>query len=376
MKKYSRVLGIALAIIFAITMAACNNAAPAPEPEPAPAPAPAEPTPEPEAPAATSVEAKGFTIPFPKEDYRVVMTIFNGENAVARAIEAGFEGAVEAVNGASDQGKIDLWLMDNKLDPIQINANADMAIAAGDVDFYVLYTNQIESNPSVMDKLVPAGIPVYTIGTAAIATDGTTAPHYFVAEDNFNSAFMAAAAVAQAAKDKGWAEEDIVYVSMGFLEAGGVFLIRTEAALAGVQSVFPGISEAAGNYIETSSEGKAEVANQRMTDNLTRFPDKKIIIWTHSDDVTGSCLAAVRAAGRSEDALLVSNGLTLDMIGMLREPDGIVIGSVDLSFGLWGYEMMSQIITYLNDGTPIPMENNAPYKLITPQNVDEYYPNT
>ncbi|MCL2112013.1 MAG: sugar ABC transporter substrate-binding protein [Clostridiales bacterium] len=373
MKKYSKVLAVVLALALAISLAACTSApAPAPAPEPAPAPAPA---PEPAAPAELgSVTAEGFEIPFPAEDYRVVMTIFNGQNPVARAIESGFEGAVHAVNAASDAGQIDLWLMDNELDPIQMNANADMAIAAGDVDFYVLYTNDVASNPQIMDKLVPADIPVYTIGTAAIASDGTAAPHYFVGADNFESAKMAGAAVAQAAKDKGWDEDDIVYVSMGFLEAGGVFITRTEAALEGVQSVFPNISEENGNYVETSSEGSAETAHQRMADNLTRFPGKKVIVWTHSDDVTGSCLAAVRSANRSEDALLVSNGLTIDMIGMLREPDGIVIGSVDLSFGLWGYEMMGQIIEYLNNGTPIPMENNAPYKLVTPQNVDQYYP--
>jgi len=364
MKKYSRVLAIALAIVFAITMAACNNAAPAPEPEPAPAPAPAEPAPEPDAEPAASE----FGIPWPNDDYRIVWTMFNGLNPVARDIEAGFVRAAKSID-------LNLWVMDNELDPIVMNANADMAIAAGDVDFYVLYTNDIASNPQIMTKLTEAGIPVLTQGTAAIAEDGTEAPLFFTHEDNYDSAFLAGSAVAEAAKAKGWTEDEIVYVSMGFLEAGGVFLTRTEGALAGVQSVFPGITADAGNYIETSSTGSAEVAHQRTADILTTLPaDKKLIGWTHSDDVTGSMMAAIESAGRLDDALLVSNGLTIQMLDMLRDPNSIVIGMIDLSFGEWGTIILTYVINYLNDGTPIPPTISAPYKLVTPANVDQYYP--
>ncbi|MCL1896781.1 MAG: sugar ABC transporter substrate-binding protein [Clostridiales bacterium] len=371
MKKYSRLFAIVLAVVFALSMAACGGgdepAAP-PEPETAPVtePAPA-PEPEPEAePAAGGVNE--FGIPYPNEDYRIVMTYFNGENPVAREIESGFLAAAETVG-------LELWVMDNKLDPVVINANADMAIAAGDVDYYVLYTNQIESNPAVMDKLVPAGIPVYTIGTDAIASDGTTAPVFFSATDNVDSAFLAAESLAKAAQAKGWTEDEILFVSMGFLEAGGVFVLRTEGALAGMQSVFPNISEENGNYIETSSTGDAQVAHQRFTDILTTLPpDKKVLCWTHSDDVTGQLLAALQTAGRGDDGLLVSNGLSMQMIDMLRDPSGIVIGSIDLNFGKWGFFMLKQIIEELNDGTPIPPINNAPYQIITPDNVDEIYP--
>ena len=364
MKKYSKIFAIVLALIMAFSLAACNNAQPAPEPEAPVAEAPAEETPEPEAAPTHS----DMGIPFPNGDYRVVFTMFNGENPVARAIESGYIKAAESVN-------LNLWVMDNMLDPIQMNANADLAISAGDVDYYVLYTNDIASNPQIMDKLVPAGIPVYTIATEAIASDGTTAPLFFSPDDNYDSAFLAGAAVAQAAKDKGWTEDEIIYLSMGFLEAGGVFLIRTEGALAGVQSVFPGISLDNGNYIETSSTGSAEVAHQRTQDFLTTMPaDKKLISWTHSDDVTGTMMAAIQTAGRTADSLIVSNGLTENMLGLLRDPDSICVGMIDLRFPEWGTIMLTQIIDNLNDGTPIPDITNAPFTLVTPANVDQYYP--
>ena len=366
MKKF-KVFAIVLALLMTVTMfAACKSAPaePAPEPEaPAPAPAePAAPAPEPEPEPTISPE---LGIPLPNRDIRVVWTMFNGENPVAREIETGFLAAAKDIGP-----KLDLWVMDNKLDPVVMNSNVDMAIAAGDVDFYILYTNHIESNPQLMTKLTEAGIPVITQGTAAIADDGTTAPVFFTATDNFDSAFMAAEALGKAAKERGWTEEQCVFLEMGFDEAGGVFLIRNEGAYAGIQSVFPNIE-----IIDSSSTGSAEVAHQRTADVLMTLPkDKKLLGWTHSDDVTGAMMAAVQTAGREADALLASNGLNLSMLDMLRDPNTIIVGSIDLSFTKWGTTILTYVINYLNDGTEIPMEISAPIRLVTPQNVNEFFP--
>jgi ABC-type sugar transport system substrate-binding protein len=245
-----------------------------------------------------------------------------------------------------------------------------MAIAAGDVDFFVLYTNDIATNPMLMDKLVAARIPTLTIATAAIASNGTEAPLIFGHDDNYNGAFLAAEALAQAARARGWAGQDIVFVSMGFLEAGGVFLTRTRGAIDGMRSVFPNVE-----YIETSSTGSAEVAFQRMTDILMTIPrGKRILGWTHSDDVTASLLAAIRNADRMNDALLVSGGLSMQMLDMLRDPRGIIIGSIDQNWGLFGPTILSYAINYLNDGTAIPPLIDAPFELLTPLTVNYKYP--
>jgi ABC-type sugar transport system substrate-binding protein len=141
--------------------------------------------------------------------------------------------------------------MDNKLDPVQMVTNANLAVSAGDVDFYILYTNDIASNPQIMDILVAAKIPVLTIATAAVASDGTTAPLIFSMEDNYGLAFESASYLGQYAKDRGWKEEELIFISMGFLEAGGVFLERSRGALEGMKSVYPNIK-----ICETSSTGK------------------------------------------------------------------------------------------------------------------------
>jgi hypothetical protein len=79
---------------------------------------------------------------------------------------------------------------------------------AGNVDFYILYTNDIASNPQIMDILVAAKIPVLSIATAAVASNGTTAPLIFTKEDNYNLAFESASYLGKHAKEQlGWKEE-------------------------------------------------------------------------------------------------------------------------------------------------------------------------
>lgn len=308
---------------------------------------------------ATAVFAKGAK---EQERHRVVFTQFSGTNPVASDLAKGFESAAKELD-------IDLWVMDNKLDPVQMVTNANLAVSAGDVDFYILYTNDIASNPQIMDILVPAGIPVLTIATDAIASDGTTAPLIFSIEDNYGLAYESASYLAQYAKDKGWKEEDIIFISMGFLEAGGVFLERSRGALEGMQSVFPNVK-----YVETSSTGSAEVARQRTVDILTNNPGKKFLAWTHSDDVTAGMIAAIETTVGKENGLIVSGGLNVGMLDMLRNPDGILVGSIDSNWLGWGEYVLPMIIDYLEKGIELDPIISAPYEFITPQTVDQKYP--
>ena len=306
--------------------------------------------------AAGSAEAEGSA------GHRVVFTQFNARNPVARDLAIGFQ-------NAADRLGIDLWVMDNQLDTVQMVTNANLAVAAGDVDFYILYTNDIASNPQIMDILVAADMPVLTIATAAIASDGTTAPLIFTMEDNYNLAYESASYLGQYAKDKGWNEGDLIFISMGFLEAGGVFIERSRGALEGMQSVYPNIQ-----YVETSSTGNAEVARQRTVDILTNNPGKKFLCWTHSDDVTAGMIAAIETNVGKQNGLIVSGGLNVGMLDMLRDPDGILVGSIDSNWLGWGDYVLPMIIDYLEKGVELPPTINAPYEFLTPQTVDAKYP--
>lgn len=295
--------------------------------------------------------------------HRVVFTQFNGVNPVARDLATGF------INAAKKLG-IDLWVMDNKLDPVQMVTNANLAVAAGNVDYYILYTNDIASNPQIMDILVAANIPVLTIATAAVASNGTTAPLIFTREDNYNLAFESASYLGKHAKEQlGWKENELVFISMGFLEAGGVFLERSRGALEGMKSVYPNIK-----FVQTSSTGRAEVARERTVDILTSNPGKKFLAWTHSDDVTAGMIAAIETNVGRQNGRIVSGGLNVGMLDMLRAPNGILVGSIDSNWLGWGDYVLPMIINYLEKGIKLPATINAPYEFLTPATVDKKYP--
>lgn len=297
-----------------------------------------------------------------EDTHRVVFTQFSGTNPVASDLAKGFESAAKKLG-------VDLWVMDNKLDPVQMVNNANLAVSAGDVDFYILYTNDIASNPQIMDILVAADMPVLTIATDAVASNGTRAPLIFSMEDNYGLAYESASYLGNYAKDLGWAEEDLIFISMGFLEAGGVFLERSRGALEGIQSAYPNIE-----YVETSSTGSAEVARQRTVDILTNNPGKKFLCWTHSDDVTAGMIAAIETNVGKENGLIVSGGLNVGMLDMLRNPEGILVGSIDSNWLGWGDYVLPMIINYLENGVELDPIISAPYEFLTPKTVDNKYP--
>lgn len=307
---------------------------------------------------ATTVYAQGAV----EDKHRVVFTQFNGTNPVASDLAKGFQSAATKLG-------VDLWVMDNKLDPVQMVNNANLAVAAGDVDFYILYTNDIASNPRIMDILVAAKIPVLTIATSAVASNGTTAPLIFSMKDNYGLAFESASYLGQYAKNLGWNEADLIFISMGFLEAGGVFLERSRGALEGMKSVYPNIK-----FVQTSSTGNAEVARQRTVDILTSNPGKKFLCWTHSDDVTAGMIAAIETNVGKQNGLIVSGGLNVGMLDMLRNPEGILVGSIDSNWLGWGDYVLPMIINYLENGVKLDPIISAPYEFLTPATVDKKYP--
>ncbi len=295
------------------------------------------------------------------DEYKIVFTFFSGKNTVARDIES-------SMISAAEKAGVELITMDNELDPVKMNANVDAAIAMGDVDLYILYTNDQPSNAQLVTKLVNAGIPTVSIATEAIAENGYRAPQFNVPD--FDAGFKSAAYVGEVAVEKGWTAEDTVFFEVGLDTGGGNFLIRNEGAAAGIDSVLPGIE-----VVDSSSDGDAEVAFQRTADFLQTLPEgKKFIGWTHSDDMSASMLSAIHASGRAEDCLLVSAGLSRSMLDMLRADDGIFVGSMDIAYWFWGDYWMPHLVTYLNDGTALPWAINAPHNMITPENVNDIYP--
>ena len=296
----------------------------------------------------------------PNRKYKIAYANFNDENPVAVEVRDGFVAAAEEYG-------VELWVMDNQLDPVVANANADMAIAAGDVDFYIQYNQNMEINSVIGEKFLEAGIPAVAVQVQMITGDGYEFPFYGM--DNYATGVLAGQMLGQAAMEKWGADADITFFCLGYPESGALFQERAQGATDGVLESYPDI-----RVVDESTTGNPDVARQRTADFLTANPEGKIIIWTHADEITPSVLAAIDASGRREDVLVASGAMTMSMLDMIRADDTIMVGTIDLMLGDWGWDLLPRIITALNEGESLPQKMITPFDIVTPENVDEKYP--
>lgn len=294
----------------------------------------------------------------PNEKYTFVYANWSAANSFSVQVQEGFI-------AACDYYGVELVCLDNLVDPIQANANCDTAITMG-ADFYFQYNQDEEINNAIGEKLKDAGIAGIAIQVPMAAKDYQF-PSYCI--DNYNTGLLAGGMLADAAIAKWGADENYILFAMGYPESGAMFQQRAQGAIEGVQQKLKNIE-----LFENSTEGDTEVARQRMTDFLTAHPEGKILVWTNADHVALGELAAIEAAGREDDVLLVSNALDISALTTLRDPDSVFIGTIDFNAYNWGWELVPKAIEWLNTGEECEKEMSPSSVALTKEAVSEYYP--
>ena len=271
----------------------------------------------------------------------------------------------EGFVAACDYYGVELVCLDNLVDPIQANANCDTAITMG-ADFYFQYNQDEEINNAIGEKLYEAGIAGIAI-QVPMAAGSYQFPSYCI--DNYNTGLMAGGMLADAAIEKWGADEEYILFAMGYPESGVMFQQRAQGGIEGVKAKLSHVE-----VFENSTEGDTEVARQRMTDFLTAHPEGKILVWTNADHVALGELAAIEAAGREDDVLLVSNALDISALTTLRDPDSVFVGTIDFNAYNWGWELVPKAIEWLNTGVECDKEMTPSNVALTKEMVKEYYP--
>ena len=342
MKKW---FSLFLAVVFTFSLAACGQEGQNSGPSPTP--------------STNGAGQNSDNDSSTNQTYTFVYANSNDTNAFAMRVRNGFESAAEEYG-------VDLICLDNKQDAIQANANADQAITQ-DVDFYFQYNTDEEVNNLIGQKLYENGIKAIAIQVPmGIGDSEDSYPFYGVS--NYGSGFTCGEALAEAAIDKWGSSENYLMFSMGFPEAGALFQDRAAGAIDGVKSLIPDIE-----VVESSSDDDVDTARQRTADFLVANPEGKILIWSHADMITLGVIAAVRAADRTDDVLIVSNAADPTIATELSDPNSIVVGTIEFDPESWGAELIPLAIKWIEEGVE-PDANMAPtHVLVTAANMDQYF---
>lgn len=135
-----------------------------------------------------------------------------------------------------------------------------------------------------------------------------------------------------------------------------------------------GLTAADTTILTPPGQDPTSAAQSTFTDFLTSHPDQAVVLVYGGDESAVGALNAARAAGRSKDVLVLSNGGDETARKALRDPANatMLVGSVDYQPYSEGWNWVEAAIA-----TAMGQSFDAYQvtRVLTPQNVDGYYPN-
>jgi ribose transport system substrate-binding protein len=292
------------------------------------------------------------------------------EDPAERLEGLGFTGAEvrESFVYAARGLPVEMVFYDNDGSHDRVLANAAEAVRQK-LDLYIQYCADAAANAEIAQRLGTAGIPILAVNHAVPG-----APLYTA--DNNLAGHIAGEALAKFARDT-WSEEHQVAVILGDLDNKMTGANeRAEALAAALASGLPTAEQL--RLDSLGNPGKAEGLLRRLATERT---GTKLLVAALDDATALSAKAAVEAASRSTDTVIVGQGCDRSMHGGFndkREIDpqnrgSIVLGSVAYFLDRYGYDVLPLALHVLGGGT-LPPRTATQHVLVTAANVFRIYP--
>ena len=267
----------------------------------------------------------------------------------------------EGMNAAADFYGVDFIETDLQL-KYEETVNQFETLLVRDPDVLGTLTT---AGPALKARADAAGIPIIPID---IPIEGNP---YFLGIPNEKAGRMGGELVAAAAQERlagDWQGRNLVYIGLGETTCEPCET-RVQEGLAAVRETLDIPDQ---NVVMLSTGGQTEPTLTAMTDTLTAHPNDVMIIVAMNDEAAAGAIQAVRAAGRTEDVLMVSLGA--DRLGrdiMRADADGAIVALVDFNPWAQGWNWVEAAIAVAEG------EEFAPYdisRIVTRENIDELFP--
>jgi len=346
MKKNRVIIALMVIVVFMFALAACTTQAPVTE-------TPA--SPEPEAPASNNEPAA------PADDPIVIgYSAFTDTFPFSKTVSDNLRENVARI-GAT------LLFAENNGDAQANLQNIDTFITQG-ANYLIDSSWVIASAQATTEKANAADIPIIVID---MLVEGA----YFIGANNEEAGLLAGHAAADYAKAN-W-DGEISWVMLTFsTEWGEAVKLRVSGVPVAIREDGIDLPEDRVVWMDPQSADTTIASKQLATDFLTAHPnDKNIVFATANDDGAIGILAAIEAAGRSDDCIIVSQNNQDMNIENLRNPEpNSWIGSVAYLPEQYGDVMINNIILPLHEGKTVPWETFMPHVFVDRANVDTLYP--
>jgi ribose transport system substrate-binding protein len=269
-------------------------------------------------------------------------------------------GLEQAAQAASN---IDLVVADNQLDGAVALDVADRLIEK-EVDLAIEYQIDQAAGSQIMNKFNRAGIPVIAVDIPMV---GAT---YF-GVDHYRAGHMAGVALGKWMAEQWHGSFDQLLI-LEEHRPGALPATRIQGQLDGLQSIVSQVPPY--KIIHLDSGNTTEVSQANVLKALDNLPNQhRLAIICFNDDAAFGAIRAARQVGREADVVIVGQGADRNVRREIRRPKSRLIGSTAYWPEKYGARLIDVAIKILS-GEPVPPAVYNEHIFITPENIDDYYP--
>jgi ribose transport system substrate-binding protein len=305
-----------------------------------------------------SVVAQEDSCPTAKDHYVIGFANLTEDIVFTKLVREGLE------KTAAEMGNVDLILADNRLDGATALSNTENFITQG-VDAIIHFQTDEAFGNVIMARARAAHIPVFAID---IPMPGAT----FFGADNYYAGQLAGEALAKWVNENWDGKADAMLV-LELPQSGPIPAARMQ-----------GMEEAYQENVDTpvaddmifhlDSKNTQEEAFRVVSDTLPAIPeDAKIVAVTINDGTALGTIAAVEAAGRADNLMVV--GQNADPSGqeeMIKE-NSRYLGATAYFPENYGAQLLPRVIDAL-ECRPVPPSIFVEHVFISADNICDYYP--
>jgi len=282
----------------------------------------------------------------------------------AQGQDASFDKEVRlSLARAAEREHVELITVDNRYQPKIALRSADYLIRE-QVDLVIEFQTDEVIAPAIASKYMQANIPFIAID---IPHPGAT---YFGA-NNYQAGLMAGHYLGRWAK-KHWSGEVDEVLLVELLRAGSLPKARMRGVSTGIAETLR-LPERC-RTVSIDGDGQFQTTLERVRKHLRESKSGHILVGAANDSSALGALRAFQEAGRAGDCIIVGQNAEPEARAELRTPQTRLIASVAYFPEKYGDGLIRLAFDILARRV-VPPAVFTSHQLITPENVDHFYPN-